>query len=98
MWCAVPGAGRSGAGSAGEPGAGRHGGRAGERPGAGPRPRVRAAAAGGTARSRVGSPEFRPVREFAFGASVPAYRRLLLRARSAAASSRFGRFVVMELR
>lgn len=86
------------AGSAGEPGAGRHGGRAGERPGAGPRPRVRAAAAGGTARSRVGSPEFRPVREFAFGAAVPACRRLLLRARSAAASSRFGRFVVMELR
>lgn len=57
----------------------------------------------GTARSPLGSRELRPLREFVFGAAVPA-RRLLLRAECgrllplrAAGSSRFGRFVVMEL-
>lgn len=87
------------------------GGRAG-RPESGERPEHAwrwAAASGagcsrrGTARSPLGSRELRPLREFVFGAAVPA-RRLLLRAECgrllplrAAGSSRFGRFVVMEL-
>lgn len=102
------------AGSAGypaAPGGAPGGGRAG-RPESGERPEHAwrwAAASGagcsrrGTARSPLGSRELRPLREFVFGAAVPA-RRLLLRAECgrllplrAAGSSRFGRFVVMEL-